>query len=217
MDANDYLKGGSIEALEVKGELFETFTLGPSVPPGNLLLQNISFTDIKVIGEFTIRSGVILHNVEFNGITCKAPITLSTYSVFDNVVIKGKLKSLWIRPEEIFDKQRNEDLNQWLSRSPKSFIDISALQSDEVEILGIPAKQIKLDPNRHVCISSEASKGIDWEQLGIDRTSYWRLLLRRLKTFDVDIGVFSTPPQNHKNYETIIREKEKLNEAGFFV
>jgi hypothetical protein len=210
---------GLIDKVFNNVELDE-FVIGP-VKPNELTikLENVVFSNCFIASRrFVVREGVILKNVTFDNVESEDALTISTNSLLDGVVVKGNPShgALWVRPDEVLDEKRDRELRAWILSKIENIdfmLDISDFEG-EVEILGLPPEKVKYNADRHHLITKDWNERCDWKQLDIPPTSFWRLSLRRLKTFDVESGIFSLPEKNDKRFELALEDMEKLKQVG---
>lgn len=200
---------------------FDEFILGPVLDSAQeLQLADVSFENCKVgPGLFAIRAGVVLDRVIFSNMNSVDSMIVSTNALLNNVTLKGHPKKggLWVRPDEVFNEARDAQLKNWIGSQSASIdwmLDITEYVADHVEILGLPVEKIKYNPERHVGICQDLNESVNWSELGIAPTSFWRLALRRLRSFHVDAGVFGLPLESDKYYEKTMLEMDRIIETG---
>lgn len=211
-----------ITKREFSNITFSEFVLGPVKNAGDeIRLSDVAFLNCNVMpGPFVIRAGVSLERVIFDAVDSSDSMVISANSVLNSVVVKGSPRKggIWIRPDEIFDADEDYRLKKWVieqSSSIEWMLDISAYDAEHIEIMGMPIEKVKFNPEKHVAIFAHAGVGVSWDALGIPRSSFWRISHRRLKTYNVESGIFGLPLKTDEIYEETIFELEKLRAVGF--
>lgn len=182
------------------------------------LVKNCVFSDCSITqGLFLIFQGVTLEHVTFENVSSPDFATISTEAVLNNVIFKGEPKpgGVWIKPLEILDPKLDAAYREWAASKAQN-IDLMLDVSDfwgYVEIIGLPLAKVKINPKRHYVVTKEWHE-VDWDHLGIPRTSFWRIVLMRIDDFDVDACVFSLPGRRERNYDQICRELKLLRASG---
>ena len=216
-DGNKLLTGSRFEGAE-----FDEFSIGPVENPGlSYRIENTEFLRCNINpGEFAIRAGVRLQNVLFDSVSSRDSMLVSSSAVFDRVKIKGRMSTggLWVKPDEVFDEARDGKLRKWAENAISEIdwmIDISDYWGPEVTVLGWPADKIIVDSSRHVLVRSDWNRAVDWDNLGIGPTGFFRVSVRYLRGFGVETGVFSLPDEGNSEYDKTFAEMALLREAGF--
>jgi len=144
-------------------------------------------------------------------------MTISSASIYDNVVIKGgrKAASLWCKPPD--DVGEQFAVVEWARQGMADIdlaIDFSELAAPDIEVVGIPTSKLRWNPELHIRVSSSWEESEHWEALEISKKSIWDLLLRRLRLFECTEGVFSLPVRGDRHYVTDMEELARIEEAG---
>lgn len=202
-------------------QTFPELVLGPIQQIGQtFVVEDCRFERCTVEpGRFAIRPGVVLRNVVFNSVSSQDSLTISTNTVLDRVTICGnpRMGGVWVKPDEVFDTAQDNQLREWATRSWPTIdvmLDISKYWGPNVEILGLPAERVVFDPARHIVVKRTWNDVVDWTELGIGPRSYWRIRLMRIKSFDVDTGIYDLPTKKEGKYEEAMRDLMKLKECG---
>ncbi|GAA3767175.1 hypothetical protein [Flavobacterium ginsengiterrae] len=238
LDINkEFIKNGNndfliLENREFKNQKQMTFDIGPGIPWDkniynpfpklkltNIEIADCTFSNCKVISLFAIRSGVSVKNLLLDNVKCSDVLTISTGALLDNLVIKGKA-GLWIKPDSYakteFEKiEYNRHISNWISNEQEKIdcmLNILELDSDDVEILGIPIHKIAYNPERYLPIYSEWNDIIDWNSSRV--SPLLKICIKRLKTFDVPYGLISIPSKKHKHYFQEMEGFNYLKEVG---
>ena len=141
-------------------------------------------------------------------------LTLSNLSRLASVKFVGNKggKGLWIKPLDNFSSDvacGPEPKSDPTGRPPETMVDITQFYGDDVEILGLPIDKVRFDHSRHFAIDSRWN-AIQWDEYGIEKSSFWRMRFRRLPLFEVETGIFELPTSRSKNYEAAIRDSRRL-------
>jgi len=210
-----------VSGSRFEGQLFEEWVLGPVREIGDYcVIENSEFINCTVKpGEFVVHEGVVLRQVLFDHVVSSEPMTISTNAVLDHVTIRGRAATggLWVKPDEVLDPGREARLREWAKRSTEDvdvMMDIADYWGPEATILGLPAEKVVVDPARHVTVRASWSERIDWKHLDIGPTSFWRLNLRYMRAFGVEVGIFSLPPKEDKKRDRTMQEMGRLQECG---
>lgn len=174
------------------------------------IMRNVKFLDCATtIGTCIITSGFTLDQVIFSNFDCHGAIHISSEAKLREVIIEGRRpQSLIIRPENeegVFDIP--------IVDHAQFQVDISRFHG-QVEIVGMRANMVQKDLMRHVGVKALWIDEVDWQELGIDKFSYWRIILRKLKVFNTTEGVFSLPSRSDEDYVKTMKEKEVLEGVG---
>ncbi|WP_149208327.1 hypothetical protein [Flavobacterium johnsoniae] len=191
----------------------------PKLKLSKMQITNCVFSKCKVISSFAIRAGVSVKNVVFDNVKCSDILTISTGALLDNLIIKGK-EGLWIKPDsytktEVARIEYNKHILNWISTEQQKIdcmLNIMELDSDDVEILGIPIDKILFDPERYLPIYREWNDLVDLKSSRI--SSLLKICIQRLKTFDVPYGLISIPSKISKKYFEEIESINYLKEIG---
>lgn len=208
-------KDKSAHDVCIKDVELDEFVLGPVEHASqNYSLTNSSFRNIRISGAFLVYEGVRLENVVFEDVTCSDALTLSNLSRLASVKFVGNKggKGLWIKPLDNFSSDvacGPEPKSDPTGRPPETMVDITQFYGDDVEILGLPIDKVRFDHSRHFAIDSRWN-AIQWDEYGIEKSSFWRMRFRRLPLFEVETGIFELPTSRSKNYEAAIRDSRRL-------
>lgn len=218
---SDNVPAKQVSGTRSQDRRFRELVFGPGRSVGDeFIVEGAQFVNCQIFpGEFVIHGGVLLRNVLFDNVSSADAMIVSSNSVFDHVIIAGRPEngSLWIRPDEVFDENRDKWLRRWVKQTTESIhvlLDISNYWGSEVTVLGWPVEKIMFNPNRHMVFRSAWNREVDWSKLNIDKTSYWRSRLRYLRVFDVDEGIFSLPLQDDHEFERTMNERDRLRNLG---
>ena len=92
------------------------------------------------------------------------------------------------------------------------FLDISQAQFREIDIRGIPAHLIRLDPLSQIVITREKALTNIWRQIDLSKT-YWPTAIEFfLKRGDENVVLVA--PKNHPKYEVYLEGIKTLQQAG---
>lgn len=199
---------------------FAELVFGPVKTPGlDYVVEECKFINCQVRpGTYEVNDGVLLKNVLFDNVICGDMFTISSNAVLDRVIIRGGAKSrgLWIKPLEVLDPALDRAFRAWAAEETKHvsmMLDISEYRGWEVEILGLPIEKVVIDPNQHFVVTRKWHE-VDWDRLGISRTSFWRITLMRLDDFEVETGIYTLPRKGERKFEQRMQELEKLKDIG---
>jgi hypothetical protein len=205
------------------GHSFTEFSLGPVREIGDVcVIENAELVDCTVQpGEFAIRAGVVLKHVVFETVSSRDSMIISSNAVFENVVIKGQPRSggIWVRPDDVFDAAKQASFCEWAGLQVskiETMLDVSEFRGQEVTILGWPVDKVRIDSNKHVVLHSRWREELDWDAMGISRSSFFRISLQYMRGFEVEEGIFSLPNENNRKFEQTMDELQVLREAGVF-
>lgn len=201
----------------VEDEIFKRFS-GGVVLGKRTLFRNVHFRNCQVRGLFDVGDGAVLENVTFENIGC-AYMDFDIRTVFKGVKIVGKGKPQILRVKYIDPLNTGEKRREGLRKTLKSrhfdadeSLDISEYDGD-VEIAGLPSRQVKINPHRHVVIRSALKTEVPWNELGIPKLSTWRdMAMGNPECVD---GVYSMPDPSEPNYANDMAELAILRSKGF--
>ncbi|MES2161414.1 MAG: hypothetical protein V4476_09695 [Pseudomonadota bacterium] len=202
------------------GESLERLLIGPGALPDSVVsMRNCSFSKCSIKEVFLIHGGVILDNVVFDSLRFPDMATISAQTVFNRVVFKGKMKGsgLWVKPLQFADPAMRPIYDQWASDAWSSIdwmLDISELETKEVEIVGLPASKLRWNPERHVVVKREWVSSDAWKELNFPFSSFWRQRVKRLDAFNVTEGLYSLPLPEEKIYLQAKEDMSRLIECG---
>lgn len=198
---------------------FEQFQLGPAGPPASRVeVENVSFLRCKVkVGRPRVYGGVALRKVEFDGLDAPDGLVVSTTCAMSEVTFSGRFSCLQIRPDEVFDAARSK----WLEASArgrteesKFAMDVRALETDELEIIGVPLGEIRWSPERHWPVTTKWRGHPEWDHVRSRLSLGTRLLLKRLGTFSSEEGLWHLPKPGTRAREEWSADIELLREIG---
>lgn len=202
----------------IEGATFKTFSGGVALGK-RTLFRNVTFRSCKVFETALYMSeGAVLEDVTFDNLDCRRP-------QFDFRVVMKRVKFIGGRATdalrvkyfdpfgsgEKFREDRRRALQTRQFGADES-LDITEYYG-EVEIAGFPASRVQIDPKRHIVIRSALKSEVDWEGLGIPRSSAWRMMAAHHP--DCEDAVFSMPNPSEEGYEEAMAELEILRSAGF--
>ncbi|KPC52543.1 hypothetical protein [Amantichitinum ursilacus] len=203
-------------------ERIETFLVGPGRPPeSTVIIENCTFTQCVIDGVFLIAPGTLVSNTIFDRVRSADSMTISSEAILSEVVVKGGRTStgLWVKPWQFNDVKDGEAVRRW-AESTRDIIplmlDFYEFEGKHVEVLGLPLRKLRWNPERHVGLTTERFSNFAWDAAQFPRDSFWRLCVKRLQTFKVSEGVFALPRANDKRYEQAMREMSVLAQAGLF-
>lgn len=201
---------------------FKEIALGPVKKAEQTYeVVNCKFINCKISpGLFVVRNGILLKNVLFQNVSSGDCLTISSNTFLDNVVLRGKHKKggLWVKPSEVFDEKLETELKNrriTFTNNIKVMLDIVDYEAPEIAILGIPSSKVAINPDKHVVIKRSWKNEINWGELGIGPTSFWRIRLKYLRGFSVEEGVYGLPLKNNKKYKQVMDEHSHLRSLGF--
>lgn len=199
---------------------FPRITVGPGAPPGaGVKLSRCVFANCVVGGEFRIAPGCELRDVVFDSVSSPDSLLIATQTVLSNVVVKGapKCGGLWIKPAEIMDPVRMHSTSSWaeaLNDGVELMLDFSEYRSDDVEVIGLPLSKLRWNASIHVPVDLAWTELPAWKLVRSGLGPFWSLRLKRLRSFKVNVGVFSLPAVGDKEYARTIDELTQLCECG---
>lgn len=202
----------------------EYIQMGPGTPPDSVVrLKDCSFVKCEVQGAFLIYSGCELDTVTFDNVKHADMITMSCHSIFKHVTFKGVMKSggLWIKPLDTSNPNRLRLCEEWTAKAWETIdwmLDISDFDAKEIEIVGIPATKVRINPERQIVVRREWGDSEAWKELKLPVLSFWgQRLLRVRKVFNVPDGVYSLPRPKDKIFEQAMHELKLLTDAGIVI
>lgn len=193
-------KRKTLSQVEIVNAHITSFDVGSNLKADEeIRIEDVIFSRCQIgPGRFEIGAGVSLSRVVFDNVSSPASLVISSDALLDRVVLRGKPKNggLWLRPDEVFDAIRSEQYRKTAANhamKTQLMLDIADYEADHIEVLGIPIEKVKFDESKHVVVRKEMGDGVDWATLGIPPSSFWRICLLRLHTFEVDVGIFGLP------------------------
>jgi hypothetical protein len=100
-------------------------------------------------------------------------------AVFKHVTLRSKVGDIMINPAvdpaNITDKQQRafDEANAAYYATVDWALDIREAEFTEVDIRGVPARLIRRDAETQVVIKREKALDGRWQQLGLEKTTYW--------------------------------------------
>lgn len=204
---------------EFDNQGFSQISIGPGLPPERFFcVRNTRFRRCVVSpGEFVIRGGVELTNVEFDSVSSRDSLIISTNSVLNGVSIRGAIAAggLWIRPDEVLDQEKYAVRQRWVAQRSSDidvFVDFTQFDCENIEVVGLPLDKLRFNHDLHVAIREEWRHRVDLS--GFPPAGFFRNALRRLKTYGAAEGVFASPRRNSHRWSEFRREAELLLAVG---
>lgn len=190
-----------------QGCRFADLTFAPS--EGTIVVRNTRFISCSTHpGTCVIAEGVALDRVVFDNFDCGEALRISSLVKFDRVVVKGGMpRALRIQPEP------GETANPAAAAKVPFQLDISNFAGD-VLVAGLRTELIRRNPARHAVLESRWCDDVPWRELKSPTTSFWKLGAMHLREIKVEQGIFSLPDPSDRYYEQVMREKERLQQAG---
>lgn len=190
--------------------VFEDLNESMRIPQGRTgIMQNVKFLDCSTTkGTCVIGSRFSLDRVVFSNFDCHGAIHIDAMASAREVIINGHKPELLIvrpKPRTNFVMPSSEGVDYQF--------DISGFHG-EVVIVGVRGDMVRKNSDRHVTVKVEWNDEVDWQKLGIERHSYWRIFARKLRLSGTSEGVFSLPDESDEDYAETMRERELLERIG---
>lgn len=202
----------------IEDAAFKSFS-GGLVLGKRMLFRNVIFRTCKVLEtSLYMRDGAVLEDVIFENLDCRR-------LQFDFRVVMKMVKFIGGRAQDIlrvkyFDpfsageklKEGRRQALQTRQFAVDESLDVSEFYG-EVEIAGFPASRVKIDPERQIVIRRTLKNDVAWDDLGIPKTSAWRMMAA--SNPDCEDAVYSIPYPSEEGYEEAMAELEILRSAGY--
>ncbi len=197
-----------IEQCEFEHSEFDSFCkLGPGP---EFVLRDVKFISCRAKYAAVLTYDIRLERVLFHNFACPGKLRCSSEAIVREVTITGS------KPHGVLITPLNENGPYEFpdGADVKFFLDISKYRG-HVEVCGFPRSKVIIDQERHVAVSGEWFDTIDWQGLGFDALCWFRLISRLVKIRSAVEGVFSFPKPNDRNYETAVRDRQRLEQLGY--
>lgn len=183
-----------------EGEVFPT--LLPAGPGRAWTIERTTFERCRTEGGFFVDASATLRDVTFVDLDCGDALHVSAGATLEGVTLVGhRPRMLWIRP----------DGGPVAALAP--VLDLTRFEG-EVSITGVPTGGIALDDARQVRVRRAILDEVDWAGLGLARTSYWRLMARKVQADGSHDGVFSLPRPRTPSHERAVADRAVLAAHG---
>lgn len=161
------------DSVEFRSCTFEACTVAvKQMATEHLRIRNVSMRACSVAGGGL--RGVWLSDCHVDGARLSGTVTVLG-CIFERVTVSGPMRRLFIRDDYSFLSAASEleaEAKDAYRHRISMALDISRLSCQDLDIRGVPARLIRIDPDSHFVIARSALPDVDWRQLDFSGTSY---------------------------------------------
>jgi len=212
----DINTGRIIEDIELRRCDFFSCALSMGDNPNlRTLVRRVRLKDCRVRASFI--GNALFDEVEVNGLDTGTAVHLeASAAVFRHVVLTGKIgRVMAVASAGLMQTKKTQEAfdaaNAAFYRNVDWALDISKAEFHECDVMDVPYRLIKRDPETQVIVHRERVLDMRWQEL--DLMPYWRYCLDRMIHKNLEGMVLVAPTQNPK-FKEFLKGLQILRKAG---